>query len=97
MGLCIGQAGADYLYYYFTHFHTDPRDAHTKIFAGWRPLLMGVCIKPEHTVYAGAACLAADLGIGVYFLTQLGGMIAWLAAVFFTPLRLKGLKEPVIF
>jgi len=34
LGLFIGQAGGDYLYYYFTHFHTDPRDSHTKIFAG---------------------------------------------------------------
>ena len=38
LGLLLGQAGGDYLYYYFTNNHTDQRDAHTKIFAGWQPL-----------------------------------------------------------
>jgi len=103
LGLLIGQAGADYLYYFFTHFHTDQRDAHTKIFAGWRPLFTGEIIKPEHTVFAGIACLAIDLIIGVYFYLQLGTAILFFAAigglvaVFFTPLMLRGLKEPIVF
>lgn len=101
--LFIGQAGGDYLYFYFTNFHSDQRDAHTKIFAGWKPLFTGTFIKPEQTVYAGFACLALDLLIGVYFFLQLGPAILILAAlggavaVFFTPLMLRGLKEPVIF
>ncbi len=101
--LLIGQAGADYLYYYFTHFHTDARDAHTKIFSGWRPLFTGGWIKPEQTLAAGIACLAVDVLIGVYFFIQLGPVVIWMAlaggfvAIFFTPLMLRGWKEPVIF
>ena len=103
IALFIGQAGGDYLYYYFTHFHTDTRDSHTKIFAGWKPLFVGTLIKPEHTLIAGIVCLAIDVAIGVYFYLMLGWPILVLAAaggliaVFFTPLMLKGFKEPVIF
>jgi len=101
--LFIGQAGADYLYYYFTHYHTDARDAHTKIFAGWRPLFTGTLLKPQQSVYAGFACLGLDALIGTYLYLQLGivviylALLGGLAAVFFTPLMLRGLKEPVIF
>jgi 1,4-dihydroxy-2-naphthoate octaprenyltransferase len=103
LGLFVGQAGGDYLYFYLTHFHTDARDAHTKIFAGWHPLLVGRVLKPEHTVHAGACCLLVDLGIAFYFYSVIGPAILWFAlagglvAVFFTPLMLRGLKEPVIF
>lgn len=99
----IAQVGGDYLYYYFTHYHTDQRDAHTKIFAGWKPLFVDTLLKPEYTVIAGAACLLASFLIGVFFWVQLGNTVIWLAAlggavaVFFTPLMLRGLKEPVIF
>ena len=102
-GLLIGQAGGDYLYYYLTHFHTDARDAHTKIFAGWRPLFTGTLFAPEKTVWAGAACLLIDLAVAIYFFELRGAAILWFAlaggliAVFFTPLMLRGLKEPVIF
>jgi len=102
-GLFIGQAGGDYLYYYLTHFHTDARDAHTKIFAGWRPLFAGALFAPERTVWAGVACLLIDLAIAVYFFQVRGAAILWFAlaggliAVFFTPLMLRGLKEPVIY
>jgi 1,4-dihydroxy-2-naphthoate octaprenyltransferase len=103
LALFIGQAGGDYLYFYFTHFHSDQRDAHTKIFAGWKPLFTGTLLKDEQTLYAGFFCLAVDLLIGVYFFLQLGPAVLILAAlggavaVFFTPLMLRGLKEPVIF
>jgi 1,4-dihydroxy-2-naphthoate octaprenyltransferase len=103
VGLFIGQAAGDYLYYYFTQFHTDARDAHTKIFAGWRPLFTGTLLKPEQTLWAGAICLLADLAIAAYFVSSVGVGVLWLAlagglvAVFFTPLMLRGLKEPVIF
>lgn len=103
LGLFIGQAGGDYLYYYFTHFHTDARDAHTKIFAGWRPLFTGSLLKPEQTLAAGIACLVLDLGIAAYFVWAVGPPILWFAAagglvaIFFTPLMLRGLKEPVVF
>jgi hypothetical protein len=103
LGLLIGQAGADYLYYHFTHFHTDSRDAHTKIFAGWRPLFIGGLLKNEHSVYAGFLCLFAALIIGIYFFFRLGPEVLWfvlaggLVSIFFTPLMLRGLKEPVVF
>ena len=110
LGLFVGQAGGDYLYFYLTHFHTDARDAHTKIFAGWRPLLVGGVsqakawnLRPEHAVHAGACCLLVDLGIAFYFYAVIGPAIlsfalaGGLVAVFFTPLMLRGLKEPVIF
>lgn len=99
----IAQVGGDYLYFYFTHYHTDQRDAHTKIFAGWKPLFVDTLLKPEHTVFAGFGCLLVCLFIGVYFWVQLGNTVIWLAAaggavaVFFTPLMLRGWKEPVIF
>jgi len=99
----IAQVGGDYLYYYFTHYHTDQRDAHTKIFAGWKPLFTDTLLRPEQTVFAGAACLLLGLFIGLYFYVQLGNTVLILAAVggaiavFFTPLMLRGLKEPVIF
>ncbi len=103
LGLFIGQAGGDYLYYYFTHFHTDTRDAHTKIFAGWKPLFADRWIKNEHTLHAGIACLLIALVIGVYFYLQLGAAVIILAlaggliAIFFTPLMMRGFKEPVVF
>lgn len=103
LGLLSGQAGADYLYYHFTHFHTDSRDAHTKIFAGWRPLFIGGWLKNEQALYAGFICLLAALIIGAYFVFQLGAVVLWLVlagglvSVFFTPLMLRGLKEPVVF
>ena len=103
LGLLIGQAGADYLYYRFTHYHTDSRDAHTRIFAGWRPLFIGSLLKKEQALWAGFACLAAALAIGVYFFLRLGPAVLWfvaaggLVSIFFTPLMLRGLKEPVIF
>ena len=103
LALLIGQSGADYLYYYLTHYHSDPRDAHTKIFAGWRPLFIGTLLKPQHSLPAGILLLALDALIGVYFYLQLGAVVIYLAlaggavAVFFTPLMLRGLKEPVIF
>lgn len=99
----IAQVGGDYLYYYFTHYHTDQRDAHTKIFAGWKPLFTDTWLKPEQTIFAGMACLLISLFFGLYFYVQLGNMVLILAAVggavaiFFTPLMLRGLKEPVIF
>lgn len=101
--LFLGQVGGDYLYYYFTHFHSDARDAHTRVFAGWRPLFTGALLPPSATVYAGFACLALAGLIGVYFASQLGwavmalGALGGAVAVFFTPLMLRGYKEPVIF
>jgi 1,4-dihydroxy-2-naphthoate octaprenyltransferase len=103
VGLIIGQAGGDYLYYYFTHNHTHARDAHTKIFAGWRPFFTEMLPEKNGTLYAGIACLIIDLFIGYYFYLQFGYEILFLAlagglvAVFFTPLMLIGLKEVVVF
>ncbi len=102
-GLFVGQMGGDYLYFHRTHFHTDARDAHTRIFAGWRPLLTGTLLPPERTVWAGVACLVVDLGIAAWFAVRAGPEVLWFAvaggavAVFFTPLMLRGWKEPVIF
>lgn len=102
-GLIIGQAGGDYLYYYFTNRHTNAKDAHTKIFAGWRPFFTGILPAKKGTLYAGFACLIIDLLIGYYFYLQYGYEILLLAlagglvAIFFTPLMLIGLKEVVVF
>ncbi len=103
LGLILGQAGADYLYYRFTNYHTDSRDAHTRIFAGWRPLFIGGPLKNEHSLHAGILCLFAALVIGVHFFLRLGAPVLWfvlaggVVSLFFTPLMLRGLKEPVIF
>jgi len=103
LGLFIGQAGGDYLYYYFTHRHSDPRDSHTKIFAGWRPFFTKNLPKKHGTLYGGIFCLLIDLLIAFYFYSIYGyyilllGLAGGLIAIFFTPLMLKGLKEPVIF
>lgn len=103
VGLFIGQAGGDYLYYYFTHFHTDNRDSHTKIFAGWKPLFTDTLFQSNATLWVGILCLIIDLAIGVYFTLELGYIIllfalaGGLVAIFFTPLMIRGYKEPVIF
>ncbi|MGE5479693.1 MAG: prenyltransferase [Chloroflexota bacterium] len=103
LGLFIGQAGGDYLYYWGTHFRGESRDSHTKIFAGWKPLFTGTLLEPKNTLYAGIACLAIDILIAGYFVMQLGSAVIPLAlagglvAIFFTPLMLAGYKEPVIF
>ena len=103
IGLIIGQAGGDYLYYFFTHNHTNAKDAHTKIFAGWRPFFTERLSGSKGTLYAGVACLLIDFAIGYYFYLQFGYEILLLAlagglvAVFFTPLMLLGLKEVVVF
>jgi 1,4-dihydroxy-2-naphthoate octaprenyltransferase len=103
LGLFIGQAGGDYLYYYFTHLHSDLRDSHTKIFAGWRPLFADSLTQEKGTLYAGIVCLILDLAIGSYFTYIIGyqviifAMLGGLVAIFFTPLMLRGWKEPVIF
>jgi 1,4-dihydroxy-2-naphthoate octaprenyltransferase len=103
LGLFIGQAGGDYLYYYGTNFHTDQRDAHTKIFAGWRPFFADRLFKDEKTLLAGILCLAIDALIGAYFVFKIGygillfALLGGLVAIFFTPLMLRGYKEVVIF
>lgn len=103
LGLFLGQMAGDYFYYYGTHFHSDARDAHTKIFAGWKPLYTDSFLGDRGTLWAGIACLVLDLAIAVFFTWQLGYEIMVLAAIgagvaiFFTPLMLKGYKEPVIF
>ena len=101
--LLIGQAGGDYLYYYFTHRHTDAQDAHTKIFAGWQPFFTSLLPEKHGTLIAGIVCLLVDLGIGIHYYLLLGPAIIWLAlaggliAILFTPLMRRGLKEPVVF
>ncbi len=103
VGLFLGQAAGDYLYYYFTNFHTDKRDSHTKIFAGWSPLFIGKVLPEKSSLHLGIACLAIDLGIGIFFFLKLGWIVLALAAlgglvaVFFTPLMIRGYKEVVIF
>ena len=103
IGLLIGQAGGDYLYYYFTKNHTLSTDSHTKIFAGWRPFFTNVLPKKYGSLLAGIFCLLIDLAIGYYFYQQFGETILYLAiaggamAIFFTPLMLMGLKEIVVF
>jgi 1,4-dihydroxy-2-naphthoate octaprenyltransferase len=103
LGLFIGQLGGDYLYYYSTHFHTDARDAHTKIFAGWRPFFADTVFKDRRTLIAGIICLVLDAALGLYFVQKAGVVVLWLAlagglvAIFFTPMMLRGYKEPVIF
>jgi 1,4-dihydroxy-2-naphthoate octaprenyltransferase len=103
LGLLIGQAGGDYLYYYFTNNHTNAKDSHSKIFAGWRPFFTELLPEKRGTFYAGIVCLIIDLLIGYYFYQQFGYKILLLAlaggmvAIFFTPLMLLGLKEVVVF
>ncbi|MFQ3597482.1 MAG: prenyltransferase [Chloroherpetonaceae bacterium] len=103
LGLFIGQAGGDYLYYYGTNFHTDQRDAHTKIFAGWRPFFADNLFKDKRTLLAGILCLVIDAAIGAYFVYKVGyeillfALLGGLVAIFFTPLMLRGYKEVVIF
>jgi 1,4-dihydroxy-2-naphthoate octaprenyltransferase len=103
LAVFLAQAGGDYLYYYFTHLHTDPRDAHTKIFAGWKPLFADTYLGKRGILVAGFGCLAVDLVLGIYFATKAGPVVLLLAAaggliaIFFTPLMLRGFKEPVIF
>lgn len=102
-GLFLGQAAGDYFYYYFTGFHTHTGDSHTKIFAGWKPLFIDTLLRPKDALAAGIVCLLLDLIILTWFIIWLGPGILWLAAIgaavalFFTPVMLRGYKEPLIF
>jgi len=103
LGLLLGQTGGDYLYYYFTDMHTDTRDAHTKIFAGWKPFFAGSVLNKTGILITGIVCLVIDIFIAWYFYQQLGttifilALLGGLIAIFFTPLMYRGYKEPVIF
>ncbi len=103
LGLFLGQAGADYLYYYFTNNHSDSRDTHTKVFAGWRPLFASYFKKQNTSFIVGLLILAASLLIVYYFYVTTGWKILAFAiaggaiAVFFTFLMLRGLKEITVF
>ncbi len=103
LGLFLGQSAGDYFYFYGTNFHSNGQDAHTKIFAGWKPLLTDSFLGDRGTLWAGVFCLAIDLVIAIYFTYAIGTEIIVLAglgalvAIFFTPLMLKGYKEIVIF
>lgn len=102
-GLLTGQAGGDYFYYFFTKNHTISADAHTKIFAGWRPFFTRYLPKKYGSLYAGILCLLIGIAIGVYFYELFGNTILYLGlaggavALLFTPLMLLGLKEIVVF
>jgi hypothetical protein len=103
VGLFLGQAGGDYLYYYFTNNHTDQRDAHTKIFAGWKPFFAQYFKKENTSLIVGLAVLATNLLILLYFYLSIGWEILAFAAaggiiaLSFTYLMLKGFKEVTVF
>jgi 1,4-dihydroxy-2-naphthoate octaprenyltransferase len=103
LGIFLGQAGGDYLYYYFTHLHVAPGDTHAKIFAGWKPFFADSLFAGKRVLIAGFGCLAIAFGLGIYFAQIVGPAVYIFAAVggaialFFTPLMLRGYKEPVIF
>lgn len=102
-GIFLGQLAGDYLYYYFTNFHTNQKDSHTKLFAGWKPFFAETLIKGRQNLYVGLAILALDAIIGLYFILNVGWTLAifvacgGLIALFFTPMMLLGFKEVVIF
>ncbi len=102
-GVFIAQLGGDYLYYYFTSCHTDPRDSHTKLFAGWKPFFADSWLSGKRTLLAGLFCLAIDAAIGLYFVLAIGWQIAVFVlaggaiALLFTPLMFIGLKEITVF
>jgi 1,4-dihydroxy-2-naphthoate octaprenyltransferase len=103
VGVFLGQVGGDYLYYCFTHLNSDSSDPHGKIFAGWKPFFADNMLAGKRVLLGAFICLSVALGIGVYFTFKVGPEVLLFAAVggaialFFTPLMLRGLKEPVIF
>ncbi|HKK59476.1 MAG TPA: prenyltransferase [Salinivirga sp.] len=103
LGLLLGQAGGDYLYYYFTNNHTDQRDAHTKIFAGWQPLFARYFKSAKTPFYVGLAVLFVNVFVLYYFYLAIGWKILAFAAVgglialTFTFLMMKGFKEVTVF
>lgn len=103
LGIFLSQAGGDYLYYYYTHLNSDSVDPHGKIFAGWKPFFADGLLAGKRVLLGAFVCLGLALGIGVYFTVTVGPAVLVFAAVggaialFFTPLMLRGLKEPVIF
>ena len=102
-GIFLGQAGGDYLYYYFTHLHSGSSDPHGKIFAGWRPFFTDSVLAGRRVLVGAFFCLALAFAIGVYFTIMVGPAVLVFAAVggaialFFTPLMIRGFKEPIIF
>ncbi len=102
-GVVLGQLSGDYLYYYFTNYHTNAKDTHTKLFAGWKPYFAETLIKGKQNLYAGLGILFVDLLIGLYFIFKAGLALAIFVAsgglivLLFTPLMFYGLKEVVVF
>lgn len=103
IGLFLAQAGGDYLYYYFTNNHTDQRDAHTKIFAGWKPLFAEYFRSKRTPFVVGLLVLHANVFIIAHFSATIGwkitafALLGGLIAVTFTYFMLKGFKELVVF
>lgn len=103
VGLFLAQAGGDYLYYYFTNNHTDNRDAHTKIFAGWRPFFAENFKSKRTPFIVGLLILHANVFIISYFSATIGwkiiafALIGGFIAFFFTYFMLKGFKELIVF
>jgi hypothetical protein len=69
------------LYYYFTHYHTDQRDA-TRRYCGWKPLFTDTLLKPSITIFAGlpvwqllfsSVCIFISISNTVIWLAALGG------------------------
>lgn len=103
VGLFLAQAGGDYLYYYFTNNHSDQRDAHTKIFAGWKPLFAEYFKTKRTPFIVGLLILHANVFIIAHFTATIGwkitafALVGGLIAVTFTYFMLKGFKEVIVF
>lgn len=103
LGVVLGQAGGDYLYYYFVMNDPDSVRKSRTPFRGWRPFFAESALKSKNIFYAGLFCLGIDFVIAIYIaikinyivfiLACIGGLIAY----FFTPLMNRGFKEPAVF
>jgi 1,4-dihydroxy-2-naphthoate octaprenyltransferase len=103
LGLILGQAGGDYIYYYLAQSNDNAAGRRKTPFRGWRPFFTESVLKYRSVLYAGLLCLAVDLGIGLYLTLKVGYPVLILAcaggliAVFFTPLMNRGFKGVAIF
>jgi 1,4-dihydroxy-2-naphthoate octaprenyltransferase len=104
LGLVFVQAGADFFDDYFDFQSGNVANKDKQFFES--PLLKGI-LKPRDVLYAGVVCLAASLGIMLYFTVKVGYPVLVLACIggfiafFYTspPVKLgyRGLGEVAIF
>jgi len=103
LGMVLGQAGGDYLYYYSSYVMDNSVKKDRTPFSGWSPFFVGSILKSKDAFYAGILCFGLGFIIAIYLTMKVGYIVLILACIggligfLFTSLMNKGLEEPAIF